>query len=532
MSNADVRDLRHPGMHNFVGRDIAHVIVDRAETLGDETFLVWEPFSGESKTWSWTTFVDEVLKLATGLDERGVGVGDKVLIHLENCPEAVLAWYACAVRGAVAVTTNARSVADEMSYFAQAADIRGAITQPKFAHLVADNCDPAWLLVTDSDSGEAPEVTELPERAEPFASLFAEERFALRPADSSLRAGVQFTSGTTSRPKGVVWTHANVLWGGKQSSANLQVRQGDVFLTHLPFFHTNAQAYCVAACVWVGATVVLQPRFSASRFWDVSVRNGCTHSSMVPFCSKALMSRKEPVPEHQYRVWGNGLADWPSPDVFGIKTLGWWGMTETVAPGIISDPLDPITQLAIGRPATGYELAILDDAGNPVPPGETGELHVGGVRGVSIFLEYLDDPGATEATFDEQGFIKTGDRVTLLEDGSIKFADRDKDMLKVGGENVAASEIERVILSVRGINEVAVVAKRDRMLDEVPVAFITAKPKAAGDPDALVAAIEAACQDQLADFKQPREIRVLEELPKSTLDKIAKAELRTLLEND
>jgi crotonobetaine/carnitine-CoA ligase len=156
-------------------------------------------------------------------------------------------------------------------------------------------------------------------------------------------------------------------------------------------------------------------------------------------------------------------------------------------------------------------------------------LRVLGVPGLSLFKEYLNNPKATADSFDEMGWFITGDRVTLHEDGFLSFADRDKDMLKVGGENVGASEIERVILSVGGVREAAVVGRRHEMLDEVPVAFVLPD----GDPptasDDLVERVLSACRRHLADFKVPREVRLVDSLPRSTLEKVAKAELRRRL---
>jgi crotonobetaine/carnitine-CoA ligase len=143
-----------------------------------------------------------------------------------------------------------------------------------------------------------------------------------------------------------------------------------------------------------------------------------------------------------------------------------------------------------------------------------------------LFQEYLGNAQATAESFDADGWFRTGDRVLLLEDGAIQFGDRNKDMLKGGGENVAASEIERVILLVPGVRECAVVAKKHPMLDEVPVAFVLpAEPAPAGLRDEIA----AACAVQLADFKRPREIRLVDDLPRVTLEKVAKAELRRRL---
>jgi carnitine-CoA ligase len=164
-----------------------------------------------------------------------------------------------------------------------------------------------------------------------------------------------------------------------------------------------------------------------------------------------------------------------------------------------------------------------------VEPGETGELLIRGIPGVTLFKEYLNNPAATAASYDEQGFFRTGDRVGLLADGFIRFADRSKDMLKVGGENVAASEIEQAIMALLDVAEVAIVGKKHKMLDEVPVAFVLPRGGLAGAPPDLADRVLATCRAKLASFKVPTEVRLVDELPRSTLEKIAKAELRKLL---
>ncbi len=169
--------------------------------------------------------------------------------------------------------------------------------------------------------------------------------------------------------------------------------------------------------------------------------------------------------------------------------------------------------------------------GTPAKSGRGGRLaHSGPFRGRRLLRDYLNNPQATEESYDANGFFITGDRVQLLEDGYIRFADRDKDMLKVGGENVAASEIERVVMSVPGIQECAVVARKDKMLDEVPVVFLLVPGGEAAAPADLKDQVMAACRKGLADFKVPRDIRIVTDLPRSTLEKIAKAELRKLVE--
>ena len=116
---------------------------------------------------------------------------------------------------------------------------------------------------------------------------------------------------TTSRPKAVLWTHANALWGAKINAAHQDLHEGDVHQTYLPLFHTNALAYSMLASLWVGATCVIQPRFSASRFWSVALQHGCTWTSTIPFCMKALLDHEIPR-KHKFRLWGTAINDPPA----------------------------------------------------------------------------------------------------------------------------------------------------------------------------------------------------------------------------
>ncbi len=520
--------------HPFEGMDVASLLRERARLRPDHPFIIWVPNEGDVQSLSYAAFEYRVRRIAGGLIRRGVGPGDRVLIHLDNCPEALTSWYACIWLGAVPVTTNARAAGAELSYFAAHSQAVGGITQPRFATLVADHCrDLRWLAVTDHDNGDEVDAARRPSGDDRFAALDGEPA-APRPADPLAACSVQYTSGTTSRPKGVLWTHANALWGARINAAHETLRADDRHLVHLPLFHTNAQAYSVLACLWVGATAVIVPRFSASRFWPVSIAHRCTWTSLIPFCVKALMTQDLPA-THSYRLWGSAVESPPSDAHFGIPTMGWWGMTETITHGIVSDPALPGVPMSIGRPAPEYGIAIVDNDAvpvrdaRPVESGESGCLMIRGIRGLSLFREYLDDPVATEQSFDPQGWFRTGDRVELLESGAIRFGDRSKDMLKVGGENVAASEIERVVATVPGVRECAVVAGRDPMLDEVPVLFIRVDDRAPAD---LEQRIMRACEQELARFKWPREIRRVNDFPRSTLEKIAKAQLRRQLAGD
>jgi crotonobetaine/carnitine-CoA ligase len=179
--------------------------------------------------------------------------------------------------------------------------------------------------------------------------------------------------------------------------------------------------------------------------------------------------------------------------------------------------------MSMGRPAPEYGIAVVRaDGVTPTEPEETGQLLVKGTPGLSLFAEYLNKPEATADAFDEWGWMRTGDLVVAHADGYLSFVDRAKDMLKVGAENVAASEIERVMIGVPGVAEAAVVGRPDPKLDEVPVAFVVATH---GD-DSLADRVRDACANQLADFKVPRDVYVVAGLPRSTISKVNKVELR------
>jgi crotonobetaine/carnitine-CoA ligase len=221
----------------FAGQDIRTLIQVRARTRADHPFLIWRPFDGPGTRWTYAQFADRVARFAAGLHARGVRPGDRILVHLDNCPETIFAWFGCAWLGAVAVTTNARSSADELSYFASHAQVVGGITQPRFAPRVAGACrDLRWLAVTETDNGE-PAGSARPAHADSFERIDGDPSSVPGRAHDPLAPfSVQYTSGTTSRPKGVLWTHANALWGARVNATHEDLRADDVHLVTLPLF--------------------------------------------------------------------------------------------------------------------------------------------------------------------------------------------------------------------------------------------------------------------------------------------------------
>lgn len=496
--------------HPFEATDIYAMLRRKAIDRASHAVLHWSS-PGLARTWTYATFLDDVDATAAGLQRRGVGVGTPVVIHLENCPAFLIVWFACARLGAVAVNVNARYSVDELKYAEEITNAVGFVTNS--VDVVEAVGAAKWAILVAPDVGTAEELFD------DVSSLVD------RPADPQLALGVQFTSGSTSRPKAVLYSNANALWAAREGAAHFRLDHDDVQLVFAPLFHTLALFWQTLATVWIGGTVVLQAKFSVSQFWDVSVNFGCTRTTYMPLLRHTI--GVQPIPTNSYRSWIGGAQEMELRELFGIDIFATWGMTEVVTQPIYSNSGDGVDEGAVGMVADGYEIRIVNERGEPTQVDEPGELLIRGVRGLSIFCEYLADDDATAAAFDHEGFFRTGDRVASLPSGAIRYVGRTKDMMRVGGENVAASEVERVIQSVPGVGEAAVVGRPDPVLGEVPVAFVIATDSR--DFALLSAQVMATCETMLANFKVPRSIYELDDFPRA-INKVSKIGLRELLE--
>jgi crotonobetaine/carnitine-CoA ligase len=207
-----------------------------------------------------------------------------------------------------------------------------------------------------------------------------------------------------------------------------------------------------------------------------------------------------------------------------------WGMTETTTACIVTDADHPGPAGTMGRPSPLYDIEVRRPDGSAAGPGEEGLLFIRGVKGVSLFKEYYKDPQKTAEAFDASGALETGDIVRIDEAGWMFFVNRDKDMLRVGGENVAALEIETAISETGLVMECAVVAQKHYMLGDVPAAFVSLSDAGKKRSEEEVGKqILAHCREKLADFKVPRSVHIVDDFPRSTLDRIAKNLLRDRL---
>jgi len=510
------------------GQDIPWLLAHWAEHKPDHPALVWAPRDGAGRTWTYRELLTDVHRVAAGLSARGIAHGDKVLIHSENCPEMVVSWLACATLGAVAVTTNTKSVGAEITYFAEHTGTVAAITQPQYAAMVAAAA-PAlkWIVVTADNSGEPATDPELAHDYDAFDTLFGDaDGWTPRAPEPMLPFGIMFTSGTTSRPKAVVHTHANAIWASRTGPRNIDLTTDDTYLIFLPFFHTNAQSWSLWPVLGVGATAVLMPKWSQSRFWPMVVEHGVTHTSVMPFVMAALGNPDRPK-EHTLRVGVFGLIMPDLDRMFGIDIYAAYGMTETVTHVITGKSQERLPTRSMGHVTPGYEIAVVDkETGELCAEGQTGELWMRGTRGIQLFLEYYDNEEANTKAF-EDGWFKTGDMVKMGAGGNVFYQERDKDLLKVGGENVSAKEVEELIVALPAIQAVAVVGKEHEFLSEVVVAFVIRAPGDVDD-DAVAAEIIETCRQNLATFKVPRAVYFVDEFPTGTLEKILKNRLREM----
>lgn len=505
--------LELDGDNAFAGRDVPWLLRYRAQFSGDDEFLVWVPRDADEQRWTYGEFWTDVRRTAAGLAARGIKQGDKLMIHSDNCPQMMLAWYACAVLGAIGVTTNTRTMGGELTYFAEHSGAVGAITQPHLVdELKAHTPSLQWYVVIGEDFDEL---------------LTHGDEVPQRPAEPMLPVGIQYTSGTTARPKAVIHTHANYLWAARTGSDNLRMSSTDAYLTNMPLFHTHAQAWNTWPMVWAGGRVILQPKFSSSTFWDVVLRHNVTVTSMQAFSHRALES--QPVPKHNIRLLSHGARLPMIEKAYGAPTFSAYGMTETVSHVLRRDLTIDTPEGSIGTVGPGYQAVIIDDEGKPAAPGVIGDLYVRGTRGVQLALEYYNNPEANAKAYTADGWFHTGDRLLQDAEGYFYFADRDKDVLRVGGENVSARQVEQLVLEAVGPDQlfsVAVVASPHRMLDEVPVVFIKRLDYATLSEDDIRERINARAATELADFKRPRAVYFVDEMPTGLLDKIDKVGLR------
>jgi crotonobetaine/carnitine-CoA ligase len=480
-------------------------------TRADAPFLVFEGPDGRVTEWTYAQFDDVVARVAGELASHGVGPGRAVHLALTNSPTFVAVWMAAVRLGAWIVPS------DPMGRAAELVDHIGR-TDP-----VVGFCARSRVGEYRPAAGNLP-IHMIDEADTAFEWLSHDTAHTAGDAGPGLadRAAVMFTSGTTGRPKGVEITQANYAFAGKVMAEACGLRPDDRQLVVLPLFHANAQYYSIASAIWVGASVALMHTFSASGFLPAAARHGATCASLFAAPLRMILARGAPVDGVALRhCWyaQNITAEQHATitDWFGCRPRQLYGMTETI-PAVLTDrPADPQPD-AMGFTTPGCEVELHDVDGRPVAAAEIGEIVVRGEPGITLFAGYLDDPATTAASFDGEWF-RTGDRAWLDAEGRFRFDGRRSDVLKVAGENVSAVEVEAVLSAHPKVLEAAVVGVPDEIRDEVPVAFaVPADPADRPAPGELI----AWCAERLGAAKVPREVTIIDELPRTSVGKIRK----------
>ncbi len=478
-------------------------------------------FQGEAITYG--EMAERAAALAGGLARRGVERGDVVALLAYNCPELLEAIFAVNRLGAIAMPINWRLAAPEVRYILEHSQARAIVCDAELAALADDA-----IGGTDLDIVRAC-TTVGPAGWTALAELRGDGAPApLEPAAPDDVHRLMYTSGTTGRPKGVMLTHANLAWKNLAHIVEFGFTRDDLGLACGPLYHVGALDLTTTTLIAAGATIIIHRAFDAAAVVDELERSRVTTVWLAPAMVNAIMALPDVESRDlsSVRVIINGGEKMPVPLIQRIQRTfptAWfadaYGLTETVSGDTFLDRDSIITKLgSVGRPCLHLELDVWDEQGRSVEPGEKGEIVL---RGPKVFAGYWRDPDATAKAF-EGGWFHTGDIGVRDEDGYLWIVDRLKDMIVSGGENIAGSEVERVLYEHDAVLEAAVVGRPDERWGEVPVAHVVLRDGAAVSPEELI----EHCRANLAKFKVPKDITFLDALPRNPSGKVLKRELR------
>lgn len=472
----------------------------------------------------------EVRRAAAAIAGAGVKPGDRVALWLPNTWHWVVACLAIHYAGAVLVPVNTRYTAEE------AGDILARTRAPLLIgmgrFLGADR-------LTDLDRRALPDlrhIVRVPIEHDDgsWDEFLAGPQLPLSDIDARARAvapddvaDILFTSGTTGRSKGVLCAHRQSLSAAAAWADCGRISSADRYLCINPFFHNFGYKAGILACLQSGATLIPQLTFDPESAMRTVQDQRITVLPGPPTIYQTLLDhpRRNDFDLSSLRFAVTGAATVPVVLIERMQSeldfdivLTAYGLTEASGFGTMCRPDDqPITVATTsGRPIAGFELQI--DAAEPTTPGEVL------LRGPDVMLGYLDDPQATAAAIDADGWLHTGDVGTVDAEGNLRISDRLKDMYICGGFNVYPAEVEQVLARISGVADAAVIGVADERLGEVGRAFLVLLPQADLDGDAVI----ATARKHLANFKVPRSVVFLDSLPRNAGGKVVKTTLREM----
>ncbi len=525
------------------------LVQDAAARFGEAEAIVDLHGPGGTITrWSFDRLAEEVANATRAVMARGIEPGDRVAIWAPNCAEWIVAALGAVGAGAVLVPLNTRYKGAEAAYILRASGARLLFTVQGFLGtdypamldeaITAGEPVPALeaviVLRTDDAgtpvTGEAVAWDDFLAGAEQCGADVAAGRTAsITPNDV---CDLVFTSGTTGNPKGAMTTHSQTLRTFATWAEVVGLRAGDRYLIVNPFFHTFGYKAGILACLMAGATMVPEPVF------DVGVilqRVAAERISVLPGPPTIFQSILDHPERSSFdlstlRLVVTGAAVIPVELIeslwsdLGIETvLTAYGLTEATGTVTMCRQGDSAEIIATtsGRAIPDVEVRIIDGEGNELEAGEQGEIVV---RGYNVMSGYLDAPEATAEAIDPDGWLHTGDIGFLDASGNLAITDRLKDMYVSGGFNVYPAEVEAVLRRHPGVAQVSVVGIPDHRMGEVGLAVVVLAPDA--DPEAVTATLPGFAKDQLANFKVPRRVEVVDVLPTNASGKVLKRELR------
>lgn len=510
------------------------------------------------RTTTYAELADQVARAAGALEGLGVQKGDRIALVLPNCPQHVVAFYAVLRLGAIVVEHNPLYTTDELT--TQFADHGATIaiawdkTVPSLTEVAASTPLQTILAVNLTRALPLPKriALRLPvakaratraamtEKTPGTASWDALVARATPLPDTHLRpvaddtAALQYTGGTTGVPKGAMLTHRNLRANAAQGRAWVPglVDGEEVIYALLPLFHAYGLTLCLTFAISIGATLVLFPRFDAEQALEAMQRRPATFLPGVPPMYRALADAalKGGVDVHSVRFAISGAMSLPTTivdhweAVTGGLLVEGYGMTET-SPVSVGNPLAPTRRPGtIGVPFPSTYVRIVDplDPVTDCEPGDPGELLV---RGPQVFVGYWNRPEDTSAVLSPDGWMRTGDIVTMDDEGFITVIDRIKELIITGGFNVYPSQVEEALRQVPGVIDAAAVGLPDGSGGERVVAAIVVEPGLRLDPEEVRNATRAT----LTAYKVPRQVFIVDELPRSLIGKVLHRRVRDQL---
>lgn len=506
------------------------------DSCGDRTFLIFQDREGSTCEFSYSAFDQEINRTANLFLTLGIEAGERVAVQMHTCPEFMMCLFGLAKIGAVMVPMNEQYLAEEAAFVLERTGASCAVVEADFVGLYDGLADGRGYLAKGvfvargAADAEAGLPASVPVRG--FDEARAAEPTALRevrPLASDDPVEIIFTSGTTSCPKGVVLTHANMLFSGLYGDWEVSLARDDRMLSTMPACHSNFQLAALTPVLTAGATLIVVEKYSASRFW----KQICDYRATVVQCV-AMMLRTlllQPVDpnekDHCLRemLYFLAVSDEEKrtfEERYGVRIMNTYGSTESISWVLTDPPTGPRRWPSVGRPGLGYEVRIASDDGAQAAAGELGEIQVKGTRGRTIMKEYYNDPEATARTFTQDGWLRTGDKGYMDEDGWFFFVDRKANMIKRAGENISASELESVLMQHPAIDEAAVIGVPDPIRDQAVKAFV--KPRAG--VEITEGEVLAFCEEHMAGFKVPSFVQIVDDFPRTCSMKIEKKLLK------